>query len=287
MKPEQISPTSAAQTNTGRRANNEDSYLESPQQGLWLVADGMGGAAAGEIASKIAVESVGKACAEGATLVAALENANLSVRASHTRGIGTPTMGSTIVAARVLGSEYEVAWVGDSRAYLYDGNVRLLTHDHSLVQRKIDEGILTPGQARVSPERNIITQCLGGTFEGKLQIDTVRGNIYSGQRLILCSDGLVRDMSEAQMAEVLSRYESRSDTEAAAALVEAAGGASASDNVTVVVISQHGMERSTGKRSAFLFGIAISMVVFALLMFFSWDADAPWHDKIRNIINQK
>ncbi len=287
MKQSHSKPTSAAQTNTGRRKNNEDSFFEDPQHGVWLVADGMGGTAAGEVASQIAVETVGQACAQGVALVAAVEDANVRIRESHTRGIGTPNMGSTIVAARVRGSEYEIAWVGDSRAYLYDGDVKLLTHDHSLVQRKIDDGILTPEQARVSPERNIITQCLGGSFDAKLQIDTVRGNIYSGQRLILCSDGLVRDMTDAQMADVLRRYESRPDAEVAAALVEAAGGAAASDNVTVVVISQHGATPAAPRGRAFLFGIVISAMVITLLMVLMSNTAAPWRDTFLNLFNRK
>jgi protein phosphatase len=209
-----------------------------------------------------------------------VEGAHQRVRESHTRGIGSPNMGSTVVAARIDGSAFEIAWVGDSRAYLWDGGAHLLTHDHSLVQRKIDEGILTPEQARVSPERNIITQCLGGSFESKLVVDTVTGQFFEGERLILCSDGLMRDMTDAQLGEVLNRHAGRPDDETAAALIEAAGGTRASDNVTVVVISQHGYPRKAHGRGAFLLGIAVTLIVIVTVAYLGYDGGAPWRDAI-------
>jgi protein phosphatase len=196
-------------------------------------------------------------------------------------------MGSTVVAARIDGSAYEVAWVGDSRVYLWDGSVHLLTHDHSLVQRKVDEGILTPEQARVSPERNIITQCLGGSFESKLVVDTVKGQLFQGERLILCSDGLVRDMSDAQMNDVLVRHAGRPDDETAAALIEAAGGANASDNVTVVVVTQHAYPRRSHGRKPFLLGIALTLVVIATVAYLGFEGGAPWRDAILKLFGAK
>ncbi len=244
----------------------------------------MGGASAGDVASRIASESVRESCSQGESLVAAIEKAHENIRGSHVRGIGSRTMGSTIVAAQLDGSDYEIAWVGDSRAYLWDGKIKQLTRDHSWVQRQLDEGVITPEQARVSPDRNVITQCLGGSFENKLVVDTVRGHLHEGERLILCSDGLLRDLSDEQFANVLERNAGGSDDELAANLIEAAGGSRASDNVTVVVISQRGYARSTGKRVAFLLGMLVTLGILVSLAYFGSEK-GTWHEQIQKWLN--
>ena len=227
-----------AATDVGQvRSNNQDSYLTADP--LFAVADGMGGAAAGEVASSIAVEALreqfGQAERRTAeALVAAARSANRAVwdeaeANPHMRGMGT-----TLVAiALVEGPELAIINIGDSRLYaLHDGNLRQVTFDHNLVAEMVAEGRITPAEAEVHPRRNIMTRALG--VEPDVSVDLFVEEPYAGDRYLLCSDGLPREVNDGLIKSLLTRFADPRD--AARELVDEAVRRGGNDNITVVVV---------------------------------------------------
>lgn len=247
----------AAMTDVGMvREHNEDAVLavECVRQSLvdpaarylYVVADGMGGAEAGEVASAIAVEAIrdyverGPGATSAQTtatqlLVAALEEANrriIEYQAAHPESRG---MGSTAVSVLAVPPEAAVAWVGDSRAYLSDAaGLRQLTRDHSLVQRLIEIGQITPEEARHHEHKNVITRSLGARQSGPAGAEGLAIRLKRGDRLLLCSDGLTAHVDDRTIGEVLRRHD---DPRAATReLVVAANAGGGTDNVSVIVV---------------------------------------------------
>jgi serine/threonine protein phosphatase PrpC len=227
-------------TDAGKvRANNEDALLigEGRDETLFVVADGIGGFEAGEVASRIAVDVL-RELEPGASFQAAIREANRRILAVGRGDERLSGMGTTIVATRFGGTREEpvaeIAHVGDSRAYLLrDGSLRPLTEDHSLVAELVRSGDLTRDQAAEHPQKNLITRALGA--EEEVEVDTVVLPVEAGDRLLLCSDGLTDMVPEANIGEILA--DSPGDPEKPArALVSAALDAGGSDNVTVVVV---------------------------------------------------
>lgn len=222
-------------TDVGRvRDHNEDTYVAAPENALWVVADGMGGHSAGEIASAIAVEVIAMEVANGIPLNEAIEKAHQAILRAVQEGMGSPGMGCTVVAARLNGCELEVAWVGDSRAYLWDGSLRLLTRDHSFVQQLVDSGAISEEDARHHPQRSVITQALGANDLKAIRVDTVNDVLARGERLLLCSDGLTGEVEDAGIAAILKR--TADPQQAVERLIAAANENGGSDNVTVVLL---------------------------------------------------
>ncbi|HET6397763.1 MAG TPA: PP2C family serine/threonine-protein phosphatase [Pseudoxanthomonas sp.] len=219
-----------------RRALNEDTYYGDSELGLWLVADGMGGHACGEVASALAREAIVREVRGGRALAQAILVADEEIiRASRRRNDALP-MGTTVVAACVRGPRYEVAWVGDSRAYLWrDGALAQLSQDHSYVQDLVAQGSLTPEQARSHPQRNVVTQALGVTDPAHLNVSTTSGELRPGMQLLLCSDGLTEEVDDRRIAEVLGQLDC-SAQECVDMLVAAALDGGGSDNVTAVLV---------------------------------------------------
>ncbi len=217
------------------REHNEDSYLADPELGLWIVADGMGGHRCGEVASQIAVDFIREEVGKGGLLRAAVERAHEVVRLAAGQGLGHPGMGSTVVALKLDGPEYELSWVGDSRAYLWDEGVLVqLTRDHSLVQQLVDAGQLTEEEALLHPNRNVVTQALGASELDKVEVDEMRGTLHQGQQILLCSDGLTGEVSEAEIREILA---GAADAQAAVErLVDRTLEYGAPDNVTAILV---------------------------------------------------
>ena len=222
-----------------------DSLIEPSQNFLYVVADGMGGAEAGEMASAIAVGAIrnyvetalkdSKAPDVGQVLRDALEAANtriLEYQADHPESRG---MGSTGVSILISPPEAAVAWVGDSRGYFFDGaGLRQLTRDHSLVQRLIEIGQITPEEARHHEHKNVITRSLGARPNGPAGAESVSLRLKRGDRVMLCSDGLTAHVEDKEIGEILRR---QSDPyEAARELVVAANAGGGTDNVSVIVI---------------------------------------------------
>jgi serine/threonine protein phosphatase PrpC len=224
----------AALTDVGRaRQSNEDSYLErSP---LFVVADGMGGARAGEVASAIAVETA-KDSEVGASpeqdLAGVVKAANAEIYRKAQEDSEHAGMGTTFTGALVTGDEVAIGHVGDSRMYRYrDGELERLTQDHSLVEEFVRQGKLTPEEAEVHPQRSIITRALGP--EPDVQVDTFTYPGRDGDTYLICSDGLTGMISEDAIAEILSS--SGSLEEAAKQLIDGANENGGRDNITVIL----------------------------------------------------
>jgi PPM family protein phosphatase len=225
-----------AGTDTGRqRRANEDSLLARAP--LFVVADGMGGAQAGEVASRIAVESFQPGLPETShpelELAALAREANARIHELSHANAEQAGMGTTLTAVYVGEQEVAIAHVGDSRAYcLRDGQLLRLTDDHSLVDELMRQGRLTPEEAVEHPQRSVITRALGP--EGIVEVDTRSFHARAGDVYLLCSDGLTTMLSEEQIAAVLLAHEQLRD--AGEALIAAANQAGGRDNITVVLI---------------------------------------------------
>jgi len=220
------------------RRHNEDSFAVREDLGLWVVADGMGGAAAGEVASAIAVEVIAREVESGAALDAAIAAANRSILAAVNSGRGRAGMGSTVVAARLDGRQYTVAWVGDARAYLWGDGLQRLSHDHSRIQELLDAGMISADEARRHPQRNVITRVLGGPDGTAAEAEQTSGRLEPGQGLLLCSDGLTSEVGDEEIARVLKGNLALNGQGQAAAerLVSLALDHGGGDNVTVILI---------------------------------------------------
>lgn len=237
-----MSPAAATlgyQSDVGRvRRHNEDSFAVREDLGLWVVADGMGGAAAGEVASAIAVDVIAREVEGGADLATAIAEANRSILDAAASGHGRAGMGSTVVAARLSGRHYTVAWVGDARAYLWGGGLRRLSHDHSRIQELLDAGMISAEEARLHPQRSVITRVLGGPDGTAATAEQISGSLKPGQGLLLCSDGLTSEVCDEDIARVLSGNLAGSGQGQAAAerLVTLALDHGGGDNVTVILL---------------------------------------------------
>ncbi len=226
-------------TDTGRvRDHNEDCYSADPEKGLFIIADGMGGHEGGEVASAIVVRSVRQDVARGMPLDEALNTAHLNVLKAVQNGIGRPGMGATAVAVQIFDRNYQVAWVGDSRAYLWDGSLKRLTRDHSFVQRMMDTGVLTETQARSHPKRNILTQALGAETLPDMKVGTVSGSLSNGQKILLCSDGLTGELEDEEIAAIMER--DLPDKDCVTELIQAAKDHEGKDNISIILISTNG-----------------------------------------------
>ena len=224
-----------AQTHSGQvRNNNEDAFLV--QDRLFVVADGMGGHSAGEVASGLAVSSLrdgAAAITDEASLAAALHTANEVIHTESMMNHVRHGMGTTIAALLANDDAIVVAHVGDARIYRWvDGTLSRVTKDHSYVQELVDEGIITLEEARVHPRRNIVTRALG--IDAEVDISTATLPVTIGARYILCSDGLVDEVTDSEISAILGRHETANA--AAEALVAAANAAGGRDNVTVIVV---------------------------------------------------
>jgi serine/threonine protein phosphatase PrpC len=230
-----------AATDVGRvRQHNEDSLLA--EGSLFVVADGMGGHAAGEVASGIVVETmaglVGRDRLRPEDVVAALVEANRAILQSVARhpeqtGMGTTATGLAVVTAG--GSDHWAVFnVGDSRVYrLIDGELVLVTVDHSEVQEMVDAGLITEQEAARHPLRNVVTRSLG--TEAMPTPDVWVFPPHPGERFVICSDGLSNELGRQQIQQVLTQHDD--PQQAAEALVRAAVDAGGRDNVTAIVVA--------------------------------------------------
>jgi protein phosphatase len=233
-------------TDTGRkRRHNEDSYVCEPP--LFAVADGMGGAQAGEVASGLAAAALREdphAEASGVERVSALiQEANRRVYKRSAEDAAASGMGTTMTVALVEDGKVAFGHVGDSRAYLVrDGSLEQLTEDHSLVAELVRSGKLSPEEAEVHPQRSVITRALG--TDPDVDVDTFSIDTQPGDVFLICSDGLTSMIDEELILEEVSRH--RSDLKAAArSLIAAANRGGGEDNITVVAfeIAAEGEER--------------------------------------------
>src|SRR5438552_8591008 len=219
-------------TDTGRkRRHNEDVYLVDPP--IFAIADGVGGANAGEVAAAIAADALRGVGGSGEdTLVTLIQEANRRVYERAAEDAAKSGMGTTMTVALLEDSRVRIGHVGDSRAYLIrDGELSHLTDDHSLVGELVRSGKLAPEEAETHPQRAVITRALG--TDPDVDVDTVAIETRSGDLFLLCSDGLYSMVGNERILELVER--NRRDLDAAAkALVAAANKGGGDDNITVV-----------------------------------------------------
>jgi serine/threonine-protein phosphatase Stp1 len=229
---------SAARSHAGAlRELNEDRYIDLPEVGLWAVADGMGGHAAGDMAAQMTVDALA-ALVDGvlspapAAIHEAIGAVNARLAQRTASGGFEATSGSTLVALLAAKGRYTCLWAGDSRAYVVrEGRLVPISRDHSLVQEMVDAGILSPAEARDHPRSNVITRAVG--VVGSLELEAATGSIGSEDCFLLCSDGLTAALEEREIESLLGG----DDVEAAAdALLGAALANHPRDNVTFVLV---------------------------------------------------
>lgn len=253
------------------RDHNEDSLVVTPP--LFAVADGMGGHAAGEVASEIAVRVLSELAPEHPDVEAlgrAIEEANRAVIQAAREGRGRQGMGTTMTAAMLEGERLVIAQVGDSRAYLlHQGKLQQLTRDHSLMADMIEAGQLTPEEARTHPQRSVITRALGS--DAHLHPDIYEINVETGDRLLICSDGLSGMIFDDQIENTLRRVQD--PQRCASQLVNEAIAAGGPDNVTVIVADVTGYAEVRRKKLARKTKLSIALV---LVLFAAIIAGAAW-----------
>jgi protein phosphatase len=238
-----------------RRSSNEDCYCTREDIGLYMVADGMGGHVAGEVASRVAVEATQAFIEETAgadknrtwpfpfdpslsldanRIKAAFRLANRRIASRIAESQDLRGMATT-ASALLAGTEAAcVAHVGDSRVYmLRDGKLTQITHDHSWVEEQVRAGTMSPSAARMHPWRNVVTRALSGGEDP--EVDVTELNLQPGERFLICSDGLFSVVSDTQIAEILSDR-TLSLSEACRRLIDAANGGGGPDNITAVVL---------------------------------------------------
>jgi len=224
------------------RQQNEDCYHADSDAGLWLIADGMGGRQAGEVASAIITEFIPVALKEGASLPESVGRSHQAVLSELEKGRGVAGMGSTAVVLQMKGDDYEIAWVGDSRAYLWNGALHPLTRDHTVVQRLLEAGAIDAQQARDHPHRSSLIQALGSTEIAGVEVETIKGTLSPGDQILLCSDGLTSEVDNGQIAAILN--ESLNAQQKVDLLIQAALDNGGKDNVTVLLVSATSGESS-------------------------------------------
>ena len=241
-------------TDVGRkRKHNEDAYLLDAERGLFVVADGMGGHAAGEVASRLTVESIqefisgteddhdntwpfgynNRYSVDGNRLSTAVERANEKVMRAVVNRPELKGMGTTVVAALFDEKRATLVHVGDSRAYLLrESELRRLTDDHSWVQEQVNAGILSEDEARSHPLKNVVTRALGGGMN--VAVDLIEIPVGGGDRFLLCSDGLTGMVSDEEITSALSSL--RSLEEIVRGLIDLANERGGVDNITAIVV---------------------------------------------------
>lgn len=245
----------AGKTDVGRRRqHNEDAFASVVEHGLFVVADGMGGHAAGEIASEKTIETMTEFVSsfdetpdftwpfgiekglnpQANLLVNAIKLANRTICSMALEQPEYSGMGTTVVGARVEDNMATVAHVGDSRLYLLrDGELKQMTQDHSWVQEQIQQNLLTEDEAKTHRWRNVITRALGNRFE--VEVDSESFEVQSGDILLVCTDGLSGPVPEKEITKIL--LDSGTDAEAACdALIKEANRRGGPDNITAIVV---------------------------------------------------
>ena len=243
-----------AQSDCGRaRENNEDCFRAVPELGLFVLSDGMGGQASGEIASRMVCDTVvercraaaqnpavdpragydGGICEAGNRLAGAIRLANSAVRSAAHENAAYSGMGATVVAVMLSDERAIITHVGDSRAYrLRNGHLEQLTRDHSFVAEQVQQGLLSEQEAAQSNLQNVLMRAVGPDAE--VQVEVTEELFADGDTLLLCSDGLTKGVSDADIARTLALLDD--PQEAAQRLIEMANDAGGSDNITVIVL---------------------------------------------------
>ncbi|MEE0845978.1 MAG: Stp1/IreP family PP2C-type Ser/Thr phosphatase [Eggerthellaceae bacterium] len=249
------------------RDHNEDSLVVAPP--LFAVADGMGGHAAGEVASEIATTALADQAPkepDAEALGRAIEAANHAIIEAARNGLGREGMGTTCTAAILKGERLVLAQVGDSRAYLlHQGKLQQLTRDHSLVAMMVEAGQLTPEEARVHPRRSVITRALG--TDPATKPDLYELDVETGDRLLLCSDGLSGMVEDRDIEAIMNR--TADPQRCASQLVNEAIAAGGNDNVTVIVADVTGQREAKRRKMALKTKLGVAAIIVILIALFA------------------
>lgn len=244
-------------THTGMiRTGNEDSFFSDLPHGLFVVADGMGGHAAGEVASDMAVRILSDELRDAGELAddiarervqQSLQRANLAIYQRTLTEVDKQGMGTTVCVLLLHDAQYLIGHVGDSRVYLLrDGALKQITKDHSYVQEQVDAGVLTPEQARYHPYSNVITRCVGANTE--VQPDLYTGEVRRGDTFLLASDGLTGMVDDRRLQQLVS---SRATAQRVVdALIAEANGRGGLDNITAIVVRVVALDEAAGASGA-------------------------------------
>lgn len=240
-----------ARTDVGMvRAGNEDNFSADVNgaRALFVVADGMGGHAAGEVASEMAVQILTRELLQAATsdtrramehVAEALRRANAAIFQRTVAEVDKQGMGTTASVLLLQGDRYVIGQVGDSRVYLLrDGMLRQLTKDHSYVQEQVDAGLLTPEQARYHPYSNVITRCVGAS--AAVEPDVYEGRLCAGDLFLVASDGLTGMVDDRRLQQILLTRSA--PARMVDALITEANGRGGLDNITAVVVQVTAVE---------------------------------------------
>lgn len=217
------------------REQNEDNYVCNSRLGIWLVADGVGGNACGEVASKLVAEEVPKLILSGLSHFQAVEKIHELVKLAPSKGIGMPGMATTLVLAQQVKNSIYICSVGDSRAYLFSQNeLTQLTKDHTLFQRFLDIDISIKEEIRFERLKNVLTQCIGASKVETLEPDRKSIKLEHCEKLLLCSDGLYNEVTDAQMEDIIDK--ASTPKQAVEQLISLANSNGGSDNITAILI---------------------------------------------------
>jgi len=256
--PRSVTFTYAGRTDVGViRSGNEDNFLMLPEEGVFIVADGMGGHAAGEVASEMAVRIIGQelVAAPGHSdqevaeeIRRAIREANEAIFQRTLTEVDKRGMGTTATSLLINGVHYLIGQVGDSRAYIYrDRRLVQLTKDHSYVQEQVDAGYLTPEQARTHPYSNVITRCVGANAE--VVPDVYVGTLRTGDVYMLASDGLTGMLEDPDLQAI---FDSEPEPERIVeTLISEANRRGGLDNITAIVLRVDSVQgRTSGETAA-------------------------------------
>ena len=224
----------AGATHQGRRKHNEDSYFVDNELGLYIVADGVGGQDAGEVASALVCSEIASQVKAGKSLGQAIDCANQAIARAVAEGLGKTGMASTVVALLIKDDLFEIAWLGDSRIFVWDGKLKLISRDHSLVESMLASGEITVEEAAAHPKKNVILAALGGG-DANINVGQNGGVLRAGSRFLLCSDGVSDVVPVEDVFQCLAT--AQSEQAAADQLVQAAVDAQGKDNITAVVVT--------------------------------------------------
>ena len=245
-----------ARSDVGRmRQNNEDAFRVAPEIGLFVLSDGMGGQSSGEVASRLASETVVAHCREasqypsvplvgkhlagisaaGNRLASSIRLANRTVHQAAQQNTMQTGMGATLVAVMLTEERANIAHVGDSRVYRFrNGNLESLTQDHSFIAEQVRQGLMTEQEANNSNLQNVLLRAVG--VDADVEVEVNEELLAEDDALLLCSDGLTKELSDGQIATVLGEID---DPQAAAdRLIKLANDAGGSDNISVIVLRQ-------------------------------------------------
>ncbi len=232
------------------RQTNDDKVFASAELGLWVLSDGVGGLAQGEQASQFVVDEINKSISLGRNLKTAVHSAHSVIKAYNRHE--TEDRGATVVTLLNKGETYEIAWVGDSRAYRWNSNestLEQLTEDHTLVQKLINAGLLEAHEAKNHPKRHVITQCLGIEDQHQLDIGLLEREWDFGDVILIVSDGVYEEIPEAEIVQCLSQ--STNNQAKIEQLVEKACENGGKDNLSLILIDSPIKEPKRQKKSGF------------------------------------